>query len=322
MLDDVLQRMKAAKIADDPFDLSVAIVNEFQLVALHLHDERPRRELREDERRRVLRRPSKRATASTTRARWRSSSASTNIPARLVEGFLPGTLDNADRRRADVQPARPRLGRGLLPGLSAGSCSTRPAAARPDRPLPSGKPVRESPRRAGPDRSAPSRPTPGRQRSPVARRPGAAGVSGAGSGGVEPGGLIVIAVVLLAPSVARRLPRLAARAARRVDARGRVRLGRRPRPAVRLRPATDPDRVRVRDGARRRPARRPAGAPDGRDREGRGRVRPARSLGDDRLQALRASYRRLRVGLLRLAFRRARAAAGAARRWHAAAPWR
>ena len=54
---------------------------------------------------------------------------------------------------------------------------------------------------------------------------------------------------------------------------------------------------------RRGPADRPARARDRRAGEGRDRLRPG-VLGEDRLQALRDAERRLRVNLLRLAFRR------------------
>ena len=64
----------------------------------------------------------------------------------------PGSSRGSCRARATGRPAterildqqRPRLGRGLLPGLSAGSRSTRPAATcRQVAPLPSGPPGRE-----------------------------------------------------------------------------------------------------------------------------------------------------------------------------------
>ena len=48
------------------------------------------------------------------------------IPARIVEGFLPGSRDAVGRDRGAPQQQRPRLGRGLLPGLRLGR-------VRPDR---------------------------------------------------------------------------------------------------------------------------------------------------------------------------------------------
>ena len=98
-------------------------------------------------------------------------------------------------------------------------------------------------------------------------------------------------------------PGSAARAARRRP-KACMRGVTRTRGPPRFRPAPDPDRLRVRGRARRRAASDPS-------RSSR-RSRPPRSksptaaatLGDDRIRALRESYRRLRVGLLRLLFRR------------------
>ena len=63
------------------------------------------------------------------------------IPTRIVEGFLPGDARPRTGSRVGPQQRRPRLGRGLLPGLRLGRRSTRPVAPSPQlAPLPSGRP--------------------------------------------------------------------------------------------------------------------------------------------------------------------------------------
>ena len=74
-----------------------------------------------------------------------------------------------------------------------------------------------------------------------------------------------------------RVHRLAAWAAGRLRARCGLAWGRRAGSPVRLRTATQPDRVRVQQRAGRDPAQCPAGSPDRRPGQGRGGLRPAAS---------------------------------------------
>ena len=225
---------------------------------------------------------------------------STSIPARFVQGFLPGDLDPRTGVEEVLNSQRPRLGRGLLPGLRLGD--VRPDRQRPrrDRAAAVGQAGRERRRRAasrasrrarlgedGRDRASPAAVVP----APDRRRrlgPGAA--------------FIVIALAPARVVGDRRVPRLAARPARRRRRRrARTRgVGAAGRP-VRVRAAADPDRLRVRgalsatscpaSGPSSRPWRRP------RSRSPTAGGRSATS-GSGRCAS---RYARLRVGLLRLA---------------------
>ena len=227
------------------------------------------------------------------------------IPTRIVEGFLPGSRDPNAGDRADPQQQRPRLGRGLLPGLRLGRLRPdRRRRRRSSRRCRPGDPIASrSPRPSSSDAPVAARPLDRRRRRGRARRrwrvrSPAGRLARAADRGRDPAA---------ADRRRRRWsPCLAARAARR----GRrpttrterspgspSRFGFGPRPTQTVyeyagalgevaadRPARARDRGpgqgRVVYGARdprRRPAREPAGGP-----------------------------RRLRVGLLRLAFRRER----------------
>ena len=201
-------------------------------------------------------------------------------PGPVRRGLPAGHARQRDRRRADLQTDDAHAWVEVyFPGY-------RLVHVRPDRRRPrtrpsrcrSGKPVASAPPTPVPEPRSVTRRRSGRQRSLVARGRDAAGASGDG-GGVGPGGFIADRggparrrSLLVAFLAWRRGPRGAD------DARERVyasiaglarRFGFGPRPTA--------DRLRVRDRARRHPARRPAGAADRRDRQGRGRLRPARA---------------------------------------------
>ena len=253
-----------------------------------------------------------------------SSSASPTIEARLLRALRDADGDPAPRARhpGPVRRGLPARARSTpltgveqipnsdahawvevyFPGYGWVHASTRPAAAgrRPSR-CPSGKPVGRSP---------PPRPSPslapadaGRPRAPIAGRRGAGGRHDRRRRRRRRRAVhrrsrccCSRSSALVAFLAWRRGPRGAD------DARGRrtPAIGRLAR-AVRVRAAPDPDRLRVRGGPRRGPARRPARAPDRRDGEGRGRLRPARRSATTGSRRCATSYRRLRVGLLRLA---------------------
>ena len=300
MLDDVLQRMKAANIADDPFDLSVALVNElhssrFTYTTNVLDVNCGKMSVAE------CFAASKRgycehyATLMTVLLREH------NIPARFVEGFLPGTLDKRtgveqvfnSNAHAWVEVYFPGYGWYMFDPTGNGQDATVP--------LPSGKPVASAPPSRFPS-LAPFPPDVRGDNDRSSRGPGVAGVFGAG-GGVGPGGFILIAAVLFAAMalvaflVWRRGPRGQVTPESAWTGIGRLaaRFGFGPRPTQtayeyatalgEILPGIRPElqtvataKVEVAYG---------------------GRI-----LGDDRLQAIRASYAKLRVGLLRLLFRR------------------
>ena len=224
------------------------------------------------------------------------------VPTRIVEGFLPGTRRSATPAiETDPVQQRPRLGRGLLPGLTAGSCSTRPAATcrrsrrcRPASPVASTGPIRRPAARC--DARA-------RIDAGATRAAGAAGRStrrARALGSARRGRLLLLLIV---GARWRSSPGSADReVGRRADgAYGTVtRIASR----LRVRAAADADRLRVRRRPRRGPARRPSRARDGRPRQGRVGLRPRDPRrGADRT-ACAPAQRRLRVSLLRLAFRR------------------
>ena len=226
-----------------------------------------------------------------------------SIPARFVEGFLPGTLDKRTgveqvfnpHAHAWVEVYFPGYGWYMFDPTGNGSGRDRSAAQR--------QAGGRAPRRAGSRASLRSRPTTrGRQRSLVAR-------AGRGrrvrrrrrrrAGRLHPdrGGA-------LRGDRARRLPRLAARSARPGDARERVD---RDRPARRRASASGRDRRRPPTSTRRPSARScPASGPSCRRSRPR-RSRSPTAAGSSATTGSRrsaTSYAKLRVGLLRLLFRR------------------
>ena len=222
------------------------------------------------------------------------------IPARLVEGFLPGDIDPATGQRADPDRRRPCLGRGLLPG-------DRLASLRSHRrlPLADPKPARghvRARRHAGTQHFVPAGQPQSRRARDSQRGSRPRGIAGRNTGSNGPvlivvAAVLIAAVMLLAFLAWRRGPRSASTPEgvyASITALAR-RLGFGPRPtetAYEYATALGDILPRV------RPELQTVAAAKVEVAYGR------RELGDDRLQALRASYRRLRVGLLRLAFRR------------------
>ena len=260
-----------------PFDIAEAIVDRaprrsqfhYETNVLGVCDEYV-------EHRRVLRRRRSRGSASTTRARWRSSSARPASRPGSSRGSCPATSIRRPARRRSG-PAAPMPGSRCTSRATAGRCSTRPAAVSRTPDAARGKVV--------PIASATPVPTFGRSSDDPeddinlrSRRAGRASAPARRAAARNLPGLIIVSVVLLAVR-AGRWPSSPGGAGRgRATSAGRgLHVGGRHRPAVRLRAAPDPDRVRVRGRPRRRPAERPAGAPDRGDREGRGRVRAPRA---------------------------------------------
>ena len=299
VLDDVLQRMKAANIADDPFDLSVALVNElhstrFTYTTNVLDVNCGKMSVAECFA--VSRRGYCEHYATLMTVLLRAH----NIPARFVEGFLPGTLDKRtgveqvfnSNAHAWVEVYFPGYGWFMFDPTGNNQDATVP--------LPSGKPVASAPPSKFPSLANNPLGEDGRE----SRKPGAAVGAGAGrDGGVGPGGFILIAAMLFAAMavlafvVWRRGPRGQVTPESAWTGIGRLaaRFGFGPRPTQtayeyatalgEILPGIRPElqtvataKVEVAYG---------------------GRI-----LGDDRLQAIRASYAKLRVGLLRLLFRR------------------
>ena len=299
VLDDVLQRMKAANIADDPFDLSVALVNElhstrFTYTTNVLDVNCGKMSVAECFA--VSRRGYCEHYATLMTVLLRKH----NIPARFVEGFLPGTLDKRtgveqvfnSNAHAWVEVYFPGYGWFMFDPTGNNQDATVP--------LPSGKPVASAPPSKFPSLANNPLGEDGRE----SRKPGAAVGAGAGrDGGVGPGGFILIAAMLFAAMavlafvVWRRGPRGQVTPESAWTGIGRLaaRFGFGPRPTQtayeyatalgEILPGIRPElqtvataKVEVAYG---------------------GRI-----LGDDRLQAIRASYAKLRVGLLRLLFRR------------------
>ena len=222
------------------------------------------------------------------------------IPTRIAEGFLPGARDrNAATEQIPFSNAHAWVevyfpGYGWLTFDPTGGNVSQLA------PLADGQPDREWLAAADPQHRRRPRPL------PTERDEGGAGVGVGpfGGGPASLGPLVAVLALLLLVVGGRGVPDLAARAARRDHGRRRLRDGHPDRVAVRLRAAADPDGLRV----RRRPRRRPARPSDPSSRPSPGprssRSMPARSSASERLASLKAAQRRLRVGLLRLAFRR------------------
>ena len=224
------------------------------------------------------------------------------IPARIAEGFLPGDRDERTGIETLLGRNRHQWVEVYFPGYGWVPFDPTGGGVSQLEPLPTGAPLAS-----------------GDAATVVQHRARADGVPHAGSrdegrrvvGGVAAGRRPDGRPARCGGGPARgggRRPDvhdLAARSARRDVAGSRVRLGHPAGRAPRLRPATEPDRVRVRRRAGRGPARGEAPARDGRPGQGRVHVR-AGLLGEDGLAALREAERRLRVMLLRLLFRRDR----------------
>ena len=209
------------------------------------------------------------------------------VPARIVEGFLPGSLDrNSGNETIQFSSAHAWV-EVYFPGVgwymfdpTGGNLSQVDTAA-----------VRGAVREQGPAVIARpaarlaqggSRPA-DRSARPCVRR-GLDGRSSTARAAARGRG----------PAAVRRRPagirRLAARPAWSDLGRRRVRHGHPDRVAVRVRSTTDPDGLRVRRVAQRRPADRETGARDGRPGQGRGGLCPAAlRRGTDRQPARRAA---------------------------------
>ena len=300
ILDDVLQRMKASNVPDDPFDLSVALVNE-----LHSSRYQYTTDVRDvncgslsaAECFAVSKKGYCQHYATLMTVLLRAH----HIPARFVQGFLPGTLDKRtgveqvynSNAHAWVEVYFPGYGWQMFDPTGGGQSATVP--------LPSGKPVASAKPSLIPS-LAPFPPDDRGDNSRSSRGPGVAGGIGAG-GGVGPGGFILISLVLftvvalIAFLVWRRGPRGPVTPESAWTGIGRLaaRFGFGPRPTqTAYEYATALGEVL--------PGIRPE-----LETVATAKVEVAyggRILGDDRLQAIRASYVKLRVGLLRLLFRR------------------
>ena len=223
------------------------------------------------------------------------------VPSRLVEGFLPGDLDPATGKEEIRTGGAHAWVEVYFPGYGWQMFDpTGPGISRTD-PLPAGKVV--------PIASATPVPTFGRSSDDPAddinlrsRRPGAAG-AGSTSGGSNLPGLIIVSVVLLASVLLlaflawRRGPRSATSADAVYTSVAGIarRFGFGPRPtqtAFEYAAALGDVLPNV------RPELQTVATAKVEVAYGR------RELGEDRIRSLRASYRRLRVALLRLAFRR------------------
>jgi transglutaminase-like putative cysteine protease len=298
VLDGVLERMRATGIADDPYDLSVALVNElhssrFKYVANVQDVNCGSMSVAECFATFKKGYCEHYATLMTVLLR------SHGIPARFVEGFLPGSLDQRTGVEQVYNSNAHAWVEVYFPGH--GWYMFDPTGNNLDQtvPLPSGKPVATaSPSHLASqilnnDREDPEGPS---------RRPGAA-VAGTSGGGVGPGGFILISLVLLAAVVVlafvvwRRGPRGPVTPEGAWTSIGRLaaRFGFGPRPTqTAYEYATALGDVL--------PGIRPE-----LETVATAKVEVAyggRILGEDRLRAIRDSYARLRVGLLRLMFRR------------------
>ena len=220
------------------------------------------------------------------------------VPARIVEGFLPGTVDRNSGNEtipfssahAWVEVYFPGFGWTMFDPTGGGLSQVAPLPSGP--PLPSATPGSSLRQLAQPS-----------DKDDVHDRCARAGWIGHAAepapGSVHRG--------RGAPAGDRRPPgvrRLAARTARCDLGRRRLRLGHPHRLPLRVRATPHPDGLRVRRLARRRPAERETRARDGRAGQGRVRLCARQIFGEERIASLRAAQRRLRVSLLRLAFHR------------------
>ena len=194
MLDDVLQRMKQAGTPDDPFDLSVALVNElhssrFKYTTNVLDVDCGSMSVAECFAASGKGYCQHYATLMTVLLR------SQHIPARFVQGFLPGTLDKRtgieqvfnSNAHAWVEVYFPGYGWYMFDPTGNGLDVTVP--------LPSGKPVAS----AQPSKFPSLANNPLGEDGRESRKPGAVVPGGSGrDGGIGPGGFILIAAVLFA----------------------------------------------------------------------------------------------------------------------------
>jgi transglutaminase-like putative cysteine protease len=297
VLDDVLQRMHAAGVPDDPFDVSVALVNElhssrFHYVANVQDVNCGTMSVAE------CFAASKKGYCEHYATLMTVLLRSHGIPARFVEGFLPGSLDQRTGIEQVYNSNAHAWVEVYFPGH--GWFMFDPTGNNQDQtvPLPSGKPVAT----ASPSHYPSIVPNPRDDPDGPSRRPGGV-VPTATGGGVGPGGFILITLVLLAAVVVfafmvwRRGPRgpLTPEGAWAGIGKLAARFGFGPRPTQtayeyatalgEVLPGIRPElqtvataKVEVAYGGR--------------------------TLGDDRMRAIRDSYMKLRVGLLRLMFRR------------------
>jgi transglutaminase-like putative cysteine protease len=300
VLDDVLQRMKAAGIPDDPYDLSVALVKELQSSRFHYDTNvldvncgtMSTAECFATSRRGYCEHY---ATLMTVLLRAH------HIPARFVEGFLPGQIDRRtgveqvfnSNAHAWVEVYFPGHGWFMFDPTGNGQDVTVP--------LPSGKPVASAPPSRFPSLAPDIRDQEGPDRS--SRDPNAVPVGIGRGGGIGPGGFILITLVLLttvallAFLVWRRGPRGTLTPEGAWDGIGKLaaRFGFGPRPtqtAYEYATALGEVLPGIRPELQTVAAAKVEVAYGG------------RVLADDRLHAIRESYTKLRVGLLRLLFRR------------------
>jgi transglutaminase-like putative cysteine protease len=221
------------------------------------------------------------------------------IPARFVEGFLPGELNRSTGVEQVPNAAAHAWTEVFFPGTGWVAFDSTPSSVSEVVPLPTG--AAQTPK---PSRIPSLAPNPFNDDLP-SRSPGSAATTGARDGGIGPGGFILIGLVLASAIVIaifllwRRGPRgvITPEGAWLSIARLAGRFGYGPRPTQTtyeyatalgetlpgIRPQLETvatAKVEVTYG---------------------GRV-----LGDDRLQAIRDAYSKLRIGLLRLLFRRPR----------------
>ena len=183
---------------------------------------------------------SSRGSASTTPRRWRRSCADVDIPARIVEGFLPGDVDP----RTGIETIQFSQAHAWVevyfPGYGWVRFDPTSPSVSHAQVLPSGPPLASAAPRASTSFVPPA------SRDPRGERD--EGPSGfilpTGRGGLGP----LVGVGVPAPRGRRggRVPGLAPRSARADQRRRRLRLGDPHRLALRVRPAARPDRLRVR----------------------------------------------------------------------------
>jgi transglutaminase-like putative cysteine protease len=298
VLDDVLQRMRAAGIDDNAWTLSNALVAALHSAPFEYSAN-------------VLDLDCGKTSASECFAKYKRGYCehyatlmtvllrSHKIPARFVEGFLPGDLDPRTGVERVMNANAHAWVEVYFPGY--GWYMFDPTGNNQDRtvPLPTGKTVASAP----PSRIPSLLPGNDRDQEGPSRNPNALPAGAGRDGGIGPGGFILITLILLATVllvaflVWRRGPRGPVTPEGAWVGIGRLasRFGFGPRPTQTayeyaaalgdVLPGIRPEletvataRVEVAYG---------------------GRV-----LGDDRLRAIRDSYMKLRVGLLRLLFRR------------------
>jgi transglutaminase-like putative cysteine protease len=301
LLTDIKAKMKQQKMRDTPFDLATAIVDELHNTAKYTYSTNIPGVCDHDS--------STVECFAHQKIGFCEHFASTmaillrheGIPTRLVEGFLPGHVDVATGREtistgaahAWVEVYFPNIGWQMF-DPTGGRADTDPIPLGAPQPIPTTRPLPSLnlPSGAGRDGADPL----------GSRRPVGAGTTGR-NGGSNAGPFVAIAILLIAVALLigflayRRGPRGATTpdgVYASVAALAR-RFGFGPRPTqTAFEYATSLGDVL--------PAVRPElqTVANAKVEVSYGR----RELGDDRIKALRDSYRRLRVGLLRLAFRR------------------